>query len=291
MALLERVNAMKEQGLSETEIFNALKDAGNTPEEIANALSQARIKAAVAQTSAPEEYPPGDMTGMQPSIMAGVEQPAAIMAEEPLARPSAKMPAAPVQTPMQTIAQQTMAPAAYEQYQYPQYAAEAAYPAEAQYPQEYAYAPETAGYYQQALDLETVRDISKQQVDEALRKIREDLLAISKIKTEMNFEIQDMQNRLSKIESQMGEIQAAIIRKIGEYGESISSISKEIQATQQSFSKVINPLMDKTRGISRVQPMPVKEEIQKPAPKKQEKKAPRVSQADSSSPSFEDYFR
>jgi hypothetical protein len=302
MALLERINSMKQQGLSETEIINTLKEEGNSPMDINDALSQSQIKAAIAEGSAPAGYEASGMGGMQPSIMAGEESASMSIPEErtaPVAMPQYSAPL-PVTTPTQQIA----AAQAYEQNQYP---AESAYPSEAAYaqgyPQEYGYAPEAAaGYYPQVLDIETVRDISKQQVEEALGKMRGDLLSLAKMKTEMKFEMQDMENRLAKVESMMGEIQASIIRKIGEYGESISSISKEIKATQQSFSKVINPLMDRTRGVSKPRVSEEQEAEEEPekeeqiAPKKQpakkpEKKAPRSSAESSSGATFEDYFR
>ena len=312
MALLERINSMKQQGLSETEIVNTLKEEGNSPMDINDALSQSQIKAAIAEGSAPAGYEASGMGGMQPSIMAGEESASMSIPEErtaPVAMPqySAQPVAAPQYSaplPVTTPTQQIAAAQAYEQNQYP---AESAYPSEAAYaqgyPQEYGYAPEAAaGYYPQVLDIETVRDISKQQVEEALGKMRGDLLSLAKMKTEMKFEMQDMENRLAKVESMMGEIQASIIRKIGEYGESISSISKEIKATQQSFSKVINPLMDRTRGVSKPRVSEEQEAEEEPeikeqiAPKKQpakkpEKKAPRSSAESASGATFEDYFR
>jgi len=304
MALLERINSMKQQGLSETEIINTLKEEGNSPMDINDALSQSQIKTAIAEGSAPAGYEASGMGGMQPSIMAGEESVSMSIPEERTAPVAAPQYSAPMPMPAAAPVQQTAPMPAYEQYQYP---AESAYPSEAAYaqgyPQGYSYAPEAAaGYYPQALDIETVRDISKQQVEEALSNMRGDLLSLAKMKTEMKFEMQDMENRLGKVESMMGEIQASIIRKIGEYGESISSISKEIKATQQSFSKVINPLMDKTRGISKPRVSEEQEAEEEPeikeqiAPKKQpakkpEKKAPRSSAESASGATFEDYFR
>ena len=50
-----------------------------------------------------------------------------------------------------------------------------------------------------------------------------------------------MENRISKTETIVQELQSAIIRKMGEYGEAITGISQEVQETQKSFSKLINP--------------------------------------------------
>jgi len=93
----------------------------------------------------------------------------------------------------------------------------------------------------------------------------------------------------------MHEMQSAVIRKMGEYGESIQGISKEIRATQDSFAKVINPLMDKKRGISTNFQEPETQEVQEEQPKAQPKakKQPPANSGsrEQGSASFEDYFR
>ena len=46
----------------------------------------------------------------------------------------------------------------------------------------------------------------------------------------------------------------AIIRKIGDYGEDIENLSKEIRATQDSFGKIINPLAEKAKEEKNKEP-------------------------------------
>lgn len=137
--------------------------------------------------------------------------------------------------PQQQSYSQEMPQQGYSQEQYAQQA----------YPQE-QYAQQG---YSQGVDIETIKDISKQQVEEAFKKIKEELSSLSKMKTDVKFEMQNIENRLSQVEAVIHELQSAIIRKMGEYGEAITGISQEVRATQQSFSKILNPVIDQKRGI------------------------------------------
>ena len=150
--------------------------------------------------------------------------------------------------------------------------------------EEAGYAPEAGGYaeggeayYQQALDTETVRDIANQVVEEELSKIKMELKEMSRLKTDMKFQIQNIDNRLKKIESTISQLQSDIIRKVGEYGEAISDVSNEIKATQDSFSKLVNPLIDKKRKT-----------VSSKKPVKTTKKS---NTANKTTAGFEEYFR
>lgn len=151
------------------------------------------------------------------------------------------------------------------------------------YNQEYA----DPNYYSQTLDLETIRDVAKQESEEAIKKIKTDLETLNKFKTENNFELQNLDNRITKIENIIQELQTAIIRKIGEYGEAVSTISQDLRETQKSFSKVINPLLDKKRGIDSIKE---EQEPEEPQDKPQSDNKSKLSRSKDSA-SFEDYFR
>ena len=292
MALLERINSMKEQGFSEAQIQNNLINEGISPREINEAISQFKIKNAVASE--------GDM---EQSIMTQNQNQQFVPVPEantptPTMQQYAQQPAQPVYQQYTQQPQAQPQEQAYAQQGYDQTYSQQGYDAQAYQQQAYA----QQGYMPQGLDVETVRDISKQQVEESLKKLKEEISGLSKIKSEIKFEIQDIENRLKKVEDVMHELQSAIIRKMGEYGESIQGISKEIRATQDSFAKVINPLMDKKRGITHeeseeVEEIPQQEQISdeqaesnRPQPKG--KKAQNKSDSrDQNSASFEDYFR
>jgi len=265
MALLERIQSMKQSGLNDTQIVNTLKEEGFSPLEINEAISQSKIKAAVSGE--------GD-SSLQQSVM-----------------PPANNEVQTVGTPESMNQQTYQEPPVQQEPVYNQ----GAYPAD-QYQQQPGYDTTQGTYYQQAIDLETVRDISRQETDEALKKVREQLNSLEKMKSEMKFEMQDIENRLIRVESVIDEIQSAIIKKIGEYGTAISNISQEVRATQNSFSKILNPVLDKKRGISssdESQLQPTQAQQQQNPPQKQKapnKPSPR-STSNNPTASVEDYFR
>lgn len=219
MALLEQIKQMKQQGMSDQEIYQNLQEQGISPRQINEAFSQSMIKSAVAVENQEE---------MQQSVM---------------------------YPPQQQVTQQQVeeisVPAQNQQYaQYPEQGNYANYDENAdqsQYAPQEGYGGET--YYQQALDIETVRDISQQVVDESLNKIKDQIKEFTKLKTELKFQIQNLDNRLTRIESTMSQLQSDILKKIGEYGENIASISQEMKATQENFSKMINPVLDEKRKV------------------------------------------
>lgn len=301
MALLEQIVSMRQSGMSDVQIINTLSERGFSPMDINEALSQSKIKAAVSDDSGGAEAPEGMESEMKPSIMSSEAGPAYVSAPDQ-AKIRAQVPAAPMAAgaPVEISA-------APEAEAYPIPAEQAAYPAQeaAYYPQEAAYAEAPAGYVQQMVDLETVKDIAAQEIEEKMKKTRDELSMLSKFRTDIKFEIQDIQNRLAKLESTITELQFSVIKKVAKYGEDIASVSEEIKATQESFSKIVGPLMTQARA-SNLKPISApripesheskaaksekpKKGKQKEAPA-QAKEAKREENSEPSA-SFEDYFR
>ncbi len=278
MALIERIQSMKQEGVSEPQIINQLREEGISSLEINEALSQSKIKEEIAGEPNNEE--------LQQSIMPEASNEQQMVGPSDSANQNYNTQApqayAPEQYPVQDYSQQQYSP---EQYAY----------AQQQYPQE------QQAYYQQAIDLETVRDIARQETDEALKKIKEQISSFEKIKTELSYEIQSMDNRLTKVESIINELQSAILKRMGEYGSAISGISQEVRATQNSFAKIINPLLDKKRGISSQENSENEESQQRQQPMQKSQQSKQAQQKQSqnkqsqrtSNPTatFEDYFR
>jgi hypothetical protein len=261
MALLDRIQKMKQTGLSETQITNSLMQEGISPREINDALGQAKIKSAISEPAQNAEM---NEQGMQQSIMEQSVEQSSVQNQ-----PTATQPI-------------------YQEQAY-------AYPTEQGYYQDpnqqtnYGQDPNQPVYYQQAMDMETVRDITRQEIEDSLKKVRQDLDSLNKIKSEIKFEVQNVDSRLTRIESIIQELQSAIIRKMGDYGEAISGISEELKSTQNSFSKMINPLMDNKRGYQEQEEE--KQEPTPPKPKKQQENQPKNRQKNDSKASVEDYFR
>jgi hypothetical protein len=241
MALSNTVTEMKMQGLNDSEIISKLKEQGINPFEINQALEQSQIKAAV---SSPEpNLPRGNSeqneqaqreaefplpTGMQPSVIE----------TEP----------SPQEYAQQEAGQQQMQPQEY----YPQQMEQQEYTPQQQMEQQ-DYYPEQ-GYeampQYQTSSSETMSEIAEYIFEERMSKIRKKLSEFEnfKISSEKNIEIID--SKLKKIEKFLEEIQLKILGKIGDYGDNLENIKKEMEMMQDSFSKVLTPI---TEGLKKIE--------------------------------------
>ena len=247
MGTLERVLDMQKKGMSDNQIAQTLMQEGTSPKEISDSLSQAKIKTAVGVENSDE---------MQPSIMNSNQQNNSSQGQQYAYSESNQQTPIPVYG-QQAAPQKQYAPPpqqapvqqyAYAESQQPAYQEQYAQPQE-QYIQPQYQEVNTTQQDQQGYgtDLETIRDIAKREVEAPIIKLRQQVEISTKIALELKSQIQVIDNRLSKTETIIQELQSAIIRKMGEYGETISGISQEIQETQKSFSKLINPILDKKR--------------------------------------------
>lgn len=208
MGVLEQVTRMKEQGIPEREIVSELSQQGISPKEIDDALKQAQIKYAVSD----------DEEGMQPSIM-----------------PKGEMPPSPKQN-------KTYTPPTYEQQQY---APQEEYAPQEQYipqQQEQYYTP-GEGYEQQyaaGIDTDTVMEIADQIFSDRIKKIQKQLDDVTEVSTLLQTKVENVSERLKKMETMMDKLQIAILEKVGSYGKNLENIKKEMSMMQNSFSKMIS---------------------------------------------------
>lgn len=213
MTALEQVMQLKNQGMADDQIASNLQQQGVSPNEINTALSQAQIKNAV--------------TAEQPAP-AGQEQYAP--AQEPLTQE------APAQDPY------AQAPA-QEQYAQPEQGA--APGQEEYYPQEgydQGYAPQAAGGF----DSNTIMEIAEQVFAEKTKKIEKQLSEFNEFKTLTQTKVENIDNRVKKMETMIDKLQITILEKVGSYGSNIEGIKKEMGMMQDSFGKMINKVADKT---------------------------------------------
>jgi len=236
MATLERVIQMKQQGMSDSEIVGSLRQEGVSPKEISEILSQSNIKLALNQENSPGMGNQDNQmeSSMQQSIMGSSNQmaPQIPVDEQGFTDYSANSSPPPQDTQAQELPgnpEQT-----YQEY-YPEY--------QQQYQE---YQP------QQSLDIETVNDIAEQLIEEKTEKLDKQISGFTKFKEELQFDVEKMNERLTKIEVKFDELQMAIIKRIGEYGRDIGNISKEMHITQESFSKILDPLTDNIRALQEI---------------------------------------
>ena len=258
MAVLELLSQMKSKGMSTAQMIQSLKEQGFSPKEINEALSQSEIKSELIRTN----------QTMQPQETPQFEQPSDL-------RPS-------IESQMQ------MSPEQNQEEQYPEYTPEQYQPQDQQeqyqYQQPIAY-PE----YQspQSIDYETISDIVSQIIDEKMKEIKKELSLATKFRKNAIEKIKELENNINKIEQTMNELQMAIIRKIGSYGEHIETIAKELKATQNSFSKMLNPIMDKRDN----QQTNKKNKAEKKETDKEKSESEPAEKSDQNKDSFEDYLR
>jgi len=260
MAALEKIMQMKQQGLTESQIIDSLKQEGVSPKEINEALSQSKIKSELEpqipqSPMAPQGVPmsPDQISPPQfeQEIPGAQMQPSVMSQEMPMESMGAMQ-----QIPSTPVPDQQMP--YYEEYE-----------------------------PQQATDIETINDIAEQIVEEKTDSIKKQVASFIGFKEELGLEIEQINERLSMIETTFNELQMAILRKIGGYGEDIKNIAKEMHQTQDSFSKMVNPLTDNIRELQKLTGSS-KSEKTRPRPKTKKGKSKKDSKADLD---FEEYLR
>lgn len=130
------------------------------------------------------------------------------------------------------------------------------YPTQAQYPQEqYPAAQYQQEQYQQYPAYEqylpstsdTMTEIAEEIVEEKLRKFSKEISNLPEFKTDIDSKIKNISDRLKRIEGMIDQLQLAILKKISVYGQGLGELKSELEKTQESFSKVLNPTIDKIR--------------------------------------------
>ena len=202
MAILDRVEQMKKQGLSEQEISNVLQEEGIAPKAITDALVQSKIKQTVQkETTMEETYDPN----------------------------------MPVQQNQDVYSQDSYAfqqhPMQYAQEEYPQQ--------QGYYPQE-GYEQGYSGGGGTGTD--TIMEIAEQVFEEKIKNIRKEMDSLKEFATLAGAKISDFGERIKKIESIIDTLQIKILEKIGSYGQGLDTIKKEMNMMQDTFTKMVPDL-------------------------------------------------
>lgn len=116
------------------------------------------------------------------------------------------------------------------------------YPQYQQYPQETYYPQQTS-----PASNEMISEIAEQIVSEKTSEMKKIILSMSDFKAIVEARVSNIDERLKRIESIIDKLQMSILNKVGSYGQTIQDLKQELEATQDSFSKLINPIMDNAR--------------------------------------------
>ena len=228
MATLDKIMQMQQEGKTETEIMAAMQQEGASPSEISDGLNQAKIKNAV---SPPEQPAP--------------QMPAPIAPETESPQPPEVYPAAPQNIQPQEMPTQEAQPQGMP-------------PQEAQ-PQEDYYAPQPQAYSDQdyypqsgGYETDTISEIAEQVATEKLEDYKSKVGDIPSFKSEMQTRVNDMDDRLKRIEGSIDKLQQAILGKIGEFGESSAMIHKDLDNLHGTVAKLMNPLIDNVNEMKKL---------------------------------------
>ncbi|VVB83479.1 Uncharacterised protein [uncultured archaeon] len=207
MGALEQVTKMRNQGVPDSDIIRSLTQQKISPREINDAMKQAQIKDAVSDFDN-EDLEQSEMPEEAP---------------------------APMEQEYETPEEQDYAPAPQEEYP-PQ---ESGYSAQEQIypPQSSAYAE----YSQGGTDTDTVIEIAEQIFSDKIRKPQNQIDAVSEAAAMLQSKLENVSERLKKIETIIDKLQIAILEKIGSYGQNLEGIKKEMSMMQDSFSKMVSP--------------------------------------------------
>ncbi|MBT4376795.1 hypothetical protein HOD29_05460 [archaeon] len=250
MTTLEKVSDLKRQGLEDSVIISMLQSEGVAPKEINDSLNQAKIKNAVTDDSGTQ--------GMEPSVMIDENQqatqmPTATQEKVPTPASVGGIPQAADSTQQETSVPQDIyvpeaepqdtyvpqAPANYppqtQSYEQPQYQEET-------YEQQEGYAPQE---YYAGGGTDASIEVAEQVFSEKIKKVDKKLKDLNEFKTIYQTRIDDVVDRLKRMEKMFDKMQLVILEKVGEYGKNVSNVKKELEMIEDTFSKVVNPLTDK----------------------------------------------
>ena len=236
MATLDRITEMQQQNKSEAEITTQLQNEGIPPAEISDALSQAKIKQAVSPPEQPaQEMPDAPLPqGMQASMMSG--GPGQAAAQPPA--PAQTQPPAPA--PPQEQEQEYTAPAP------PQPEEDYYQPTPQAYSEQDYYAP------QGSMDTETISEIAEQVATEKLENYKTKVGDMVSFKNQIQDKVDDIDDRLKRIENSIQQLQQAVIGKMAEFGESSAMIHKDLDNLHGTVSKLMDPLIDNVKEMKKL---------------------------------------
>ncbi len=286
MGVLEQVMELKRTGIPENEIISKLREQGISPNAITEAFNQAKIKSAVSSGG-------GIKNEMEPSMMGpeGAEPPPKELPTEggfsdadltPIESQKYQTPPrkeiAPVSRDVSNEEEYVPQPQgelypSQDQQQYPQ----DQYQPEQYIPQGYAPQQEY-GYPTSGIsDTDTIIEITEQVFSEKIKTIQKQVEDLTEFKVLAQTKIDNISDRLKRIELNIDRLQAEILEKVGSYGRGLEGIKKEMGMMQQSFGKIVSTVARKTEhqhkpGIAHTPHQKIKKKISKPVTKKISKK-------------------
>jgi hypothetical protein len=247
--MLDQVRSMKQQGYNDSQIVTTLQDQGSSPREINEAMAQANIKDAVSNPINGSEASQRNTYGMQQSLGGGEqeenqEQTPQVQQPNQYQRNIQEGPHA-----QELIREMPQPPQMSDVPQPGQPMQE--YPEENFYPEEQPLSGEYGGGYNQGYDdyasQDNVTEVASQMIAEKTKDLTKKMTAFAEMGTLLTAKVEKMDERLTRIESIFDQLQTSLLRKANQQEQNIVDVKSEMEAMQDSFGKVINPLVSTVR--------------------------------------------
>jgi len=233
MGVLDEVSNLRSQGISDNEIIASLRGRGVSPKEINDALAQDQIKNAVGSAEPGMQGSIMDSSGVPgetqaPQMGGGYSGGVAEQADYGTA--GQPMDYGAGYDTVGAEAPQMLAPQVGMDYGGGQMGADYGGAGGGGYSDYYGYGGGT----------ETIIEVAEQVFIEKSKKMMKQISENNEFKALASSKIEDISNRLKRIENSMDKLQSAILEKVGEYGNGLQSIKKEMDMMQDSFKKVVS---------------------------------------------------
>ena len=202
MAIIDEIMQMRTQGIPDQQIISILNERGISPREINDSLNQAQIKNAVSNDSQWEIPQIGEQDQENQQNYGGGYS-----------------------SQTQEYSENTPIPNQEQQQRYQEY-----YPQEATYTGEYA-------QNTMASDADTIIEISEQVFLEKSKTMQKQIEKMEEFKTITAARVENINERLRKIENLIDRLQLAILDKVGSYNSTLEGIKKEMSMIEDSFGK------------------------------------------------------
>jgi len=211
MGALDQITQLRSQGLSDEDIMQNLQKSGFPLNEINDAFGQAQIKQAVAADA------PGPNSGTQQQV----DQQNIIPGQQIV--------------PQQN---EVYAPQGQQGFQEQE---EIYYPQ----PQDNSQGYQDQGDYYSpgGVDTSTIIEIAEQVFLEKTQNLQKQIEDAVEFKALASSKMENLDTRIKKIEKMIDGLQISILQKVGSYGGNLESVKKEMSMMQDSFRKMVNPIV------------------------------------------------
>lgn len=99
-------------------------------------------------------------------------------------------------------------------------------------------------------DSDATLEIAEQVFEEKIKSFKKELDKFNEFKNLTQSKVDNLSERLKRIEDMLDKLQMSILEKVGSYGQDLGAIKKEMSMIEDSFSKVVSPFLDKTEKSS-----------------------------------------